>query len=530
MDSDCLEGLTIGEDAPLSFLRTAAWDLLESESPSLAFEADGAYTSRELAMDVDFEEEIGKSSKLPDYLDVSPPWLAASAKHEKDERDFQEEREDESMAERCENNSISPSNEISPAGARKRRRTELDALLTDVQQSASESRPAKKRRTARNNDSLAATPYPPPRYMHAFGVPLPPILRKNTPEDFHIPDFLLAGMPTFTRTRANSTEEESEHFDDDSPSPVDLRDVAISPAVSPDVARRNGHLRMANRTRTHSRSAAFGVALPAMLFENRAVDFVLPPNFRVEVVPTVVVPVMPTVVVPVVPAPPRAPPTVNPTAPQTFAAVWKPYLPQFPVNHFPHGRMVQLPVGRTESAHIQTPQKNLRSNFLAGRCAIPDYLLPVSPLSPLIFTPIPAYRRPLTAFGVPLPPCLLQIDAPPEEFRVPSFLRLGAAASLPSSVSVQPSPSARVPTSVPVSVPGPEPDMPEDTDEDADLHLLDSLFRGTAAVLIPPALCPPVHMRTHAFGARLPEALLRFQETPTEFTVPPELLGDVCCA
>jgi hypothetical protein len=64
MDSDCLEGLTIGEDAPLSFLRTAAWDLLESESPSLAFEADGAYASRELAMDVDFEEEIGKSSVI----------------------------------------------------------------------------------------------------------------------------------------------------------------------------------------------------------------------------------------------------------------------------------------------------------------------------------------------------------------------------------------------------------------------------------------------------------------------------------
>jgi hypothetical protein len=72
--------------------------------------------------------------------------------------------------------------------------------------------------------------------------------------------------------------------------------------------------------------------------------------------------------------------------------------------------------------------------------------------------------------------------------------------------------------------------MSEDTDKDADFHLLDSLFRGTAAVLVPPALCPPVHMRTHAFGARLPEALLRFQETPTEFTVPPELLGDVCCA
>jgi hypothetical protein len=81
---------------------------------------------------------------------VSPPWLAASAKHvsvseppneligksiqffnndshffasrsverdvqteEKDERDFQEEGEDEPMAEPCENNSISPSNEIS---------------------------------------------------------------------------------------------------------------------------------------------------------------------------------------------------------------------------------------------------------------------------------------------------------------------------------------------------------------------------------------------------------------------------------
>lgn len=470
------------------------------------------------------------------------------------------------------------SNYHPPAGARKRRRTELDALLTDgtyvsylaadlshsrfypVRQSASESRPAKKRRTARNNDSLAATPYPPPRYMHAFGVPLPPILRKNTPEDFHIPDFLLTRMPTFTRTRANSTEEESEHFDDDSPSPVDLRDVAIPPTVSPDVPRLNGHLRMANRTRTRSRSAAFGVALPAMLFENCAVDFVLPPDFRVGVVPTVVMPVAPTVVVPVVPAPPRAPAAVNPTAPH-FTAVWKPYL-QFPMNNFPLGRMVQLPVGRTvQSAHVQAPQDTYdqivwvpsnKQPYAAGRCAITDHLLPVSPLSPLIFTPIPAYRRPLTAFGVPLPPCLLQIDAPPEEFRVPSFLRLGAAASLPSSVSIQPSPSARVPTPVPVSVPGvsrprsrpltafgvalppfllePEPDMSEDTYEDAEFHLLDSLFRGTAAVLIPPALCPSAHMRTHAFGARLPEALLRFQETPTEFTVPPELLRDMCCA
>ncbi|KAJ7890119.1 hypothetical protein B0H14DRAFT_1128235 [Mycena olivaceomarginata] len=121
------------------------------------------------------------------------------------------------------------------------------------------SRPAKKRRTASNNNSLAATPYPPPRYMHAFGVPLPPILRKSTPEDFHIPDFLLTGMPTFIRTRANSTEEESKHFDDDSPSPVYLRDVAISPAVSPDVARRNGHLRMANRTRTYPYPLPFSV-------------------------------------------------------------------------------------------------------------------------------------------------------------------------------------------------------------------------------------------------------------------------------
>ncbi|KAJ7889533.1 Alpha/Beta hydrolase protein [Mycena olivaceomarginata] len=155
--------------------------------------------------------------------------------------------------------------------------------------------------------------------IHARLRPLPPILRKNTPEDFHIPNFLLAWMPTFTRTRANSTKEESEHFDKDSPSPVDLRDVAIPPTISPDVPRRNGHLRMANRTR--SRSAAFGVVLPAMLFKNRAADFVLPPDFPVGVVPTVVVPV--------VPAPPRAPAAVNPTAPHTFTAVWKPYLAQY---------------------------------------------------------------------------------------------------------------------------------------------------------------------------------------------------------
>jgi hypothetical protein len=181
--------------------------------------------------------------------------------------------------------------------------------------------------------------------------------------------------------------------------------------------------------------------------------------------------------------------------------------------------MLQLPVGRTvQSAHVQAPQETYdqivwvpsnKQPYAAGRCAIPNHLLPVSPLSPVIFTPIPAYRRPLTAFGVPLPPCLLQIDTPPEEFRIPNFLRLGAAAFLPFSVSVQPSPSTRVPVLVPsVSHPrsrpltafgvalsplllAPDHDYKPSSDKDTECHLLDSLFHGTAAVLIPPALCPP---------------------------------------
>ncbi|KAF8177311.1 hypothetical protein K438DRAFT_1845659 [Mycena galopus ATCC 62051] len=551
MDNDYLQ--LMDEDAPMSFVRTTALDpdsrgledmdfgqkpdiLGSSHNNSTSYSGiseeppDVLATSRSRSSSLSslsssslssLSEPMNESTDDEMRVETAPGSIMYPASTQPIALDFQGEEEDSDENEPMtlkvpsRGSSSRAHQEVrntfhTPVVPRKRRAADdldllqrsasISSLLpsrTSANDQQSPSRPSKRRR-CEDNPQPALLNTSLPRYKYAFGIPIPSCLRENitTVREFCIPDFLGAVAA-------------SEH-------------------------------RSGRHVRTARPDEAFGVALPGMLFEVNHVDFELPldlsipspPNPRVKAV----VPVPSEIPVRTrTPTNPKSPATTAQPLPTSFShrgiiMPWK-FVPPPTLQSrtFDQAPQPQLPPLYHTFQAYSGPRRTTKYASMLTSSVLPHPNTPVScvpaqqPPAPIL-APIPApalfvrpgAQGPLTSDALILPRSVIPYPnrpLPPPERRLP-------VPSVPTRVRL----IAQTPLSLTAfGFPLPPFLLRDNDDGDMREFRIPDFLTAIAAYENRGA----VHMRTRrtdAFGVKLPEVLLKFQETPTDFALPPEVL------
>ncbi|KAF7371346.1 hypothetical protein MSAN_00770700 [Mycena sanguinolenta] len=520
------------EDPPLSFVRTT------TES-----------VSRKLAMEVDVEEHIHTGSMFGKITHLV----------------FEEEEESDSESSKSADPIIprKPSCDLSSRATSVCSSAAVAAELLSEQREQSDSESSKSAHPrAPSVSSLISQDDPPPsrppkrcrvqsesqsnilnnrlsgtRHLYPFGVPLPPILRDMDAYEFCLPDFVFEPAPAKPKIRlcdqTSIQEPEQERAETIGSHPLPDNDNSVATSKSNPIIR--------TKTGVWERPIeAFGVALPDMLlhdYKTPPVDFELPSAFVAiakaaalskSIAQTTPIPR------PAVASYYRSDPTFRAYMPATLQQSPHPQAqsqPQRPYN----GLVWLYPDGqRWTSWYAEGAVVPMNARALSGVVPVPVPASSVSAPQPPRPAPIPHSAPVQPSPSIPISISISTFTSPsaprrsaPPPAHVSAKSRTAIAskppAPRPARASAKPTTAFGVP--LPAFLLDPPPSSSSTSgsashEHENEFHIPDFLL--TIATLRNTRGGYGYGRRTEAFGVPLPEVLLKFQETPSEFVLPEE--------